>query len=70
MAKVKVAGIQMACVEERAKNLAKAVMLGRMAAEHGARVLCYQQLPSTAWFPRGRDERHFALCRGRGRADA
>ena len=64
MAKVKVAGIQMACVEEREKNLAKAVTLGRMAAEHGARVICYQQLLSTPWFPRGRDERHFALAEG------
>jgi hypothetical protein len=64
MAKVKVAGIQMACVEEREKNLAKAVALGRMAAEHGARVICYQQLPSTPWFPRERAERHFALAEG------
>jgi len=64
MAKVKVAGIQMACVAAREKNLAKAVTLGRLAAEHGARVVCYQQLLSTPWFPRGRDERHFALAEG------
>ena len=62
MAKVKVAGIQMACVDAREKNLAKAVTLGRLAAEHGARVICYQQLLSSLWFPRGRDERHFALA--------
>lgn len=62
MAKVKVAGIQMACVSEREKNLAQAATLGRLAAEHGARVICYQQLPSTAWFPRERDQRHFALA--------
>jgi N-carbamoylputrescine amidase len=64
MAKVKVAGIQMACVEERSRNLAKAVTLGRLAAEHGARIICYQQLFSTLWFPRERDERHFALAEG------
>jgi len=62
MAKVKVAGIQMACVEERAKNLAKAVTLARMAAEHGAGIICFQQLFSTPWFPRERDERHFVLA--------
>jgi N-carbamoylputrescine amidase len=64
MAKVKVAGIQMACVEDRGRNLAKAVALGRMAAEHGARVICYQQLPANEWFPRERDERHLALAEG------
>jgi N-carbamoylputrescine amidase len=64
MAKLKVAGIQMACVEERTKNLAKAVTLGRLAAEHGARIICYQQLFSTPWFPRERDPRHFALAEG------
>ena len=64
MAKVKVAGIQMACVDAREKNLAKAVTLGRLAAEHGARVVCYQQLLANSWFPRGRDERHLALAEG------
>lgn len=61
---VKVAGIQMACVEERERNLGKAVTLGRMAAEHGARIVCYQQLLSTTWFPRARDQRSFALAEG------
>ena len=64
MTKLKVAGIQMACVDAREKNLAKAVTLGRLAAEHGARVVCYQQLLSNVWFPRERDERHFALAEG------
>ncbi len=64
MTTVKVAGVQMACGEDRDRNLAKAVELGRMAAGHGARLICYQQLPSTAWFPRERDERHFALAEG------
>ena len=73
MAKVKVAGIQMACVDAREKNLAKAVTLGRLAAEHGARVVCYQQLLSTSGFraggtsvtsrsPRGRTDRRSTLC--------
>lgn len=62
MAKVKVAGVQMACVEDRGRNLAKAVALGRMAAEHGARVVCFQQLPANDWFPRTRDEARLALA--------
>lgn len=64
MAKVKVAGIQMACVEDRGRNLAKAAELGRMAADHGARVICWQQLPANPWFPRERAEAHFALAEG------
>jgi N-carbamoylputrescine amidase len=64
MTKLKVAGIQMACAEERAKNLAKALTLGRMAAEHGARVICFQQLFALPWFPRERDPGHFGLAEG------
>ncbi|HEY5999802.1 MAG TPA: nitrilase-related carbon-nitrogen hydrolase [bacterium] len=64
MGTVKVAGIQMACGEDRERNLAKAAALGRMAAERGARVICFQQLPANDWFPRERDERHRALAEG------
>jgi N-carbamoylputrescine amidase len=64
VAKLKVAGIQMSCVGEREQTLAKALTMGRMAAEHGARIICYQQLFSTPWFPRERSERHFDLAEG------
>jgi len=64
MTKVKVAGVQYCCGEDREKNIAKAVTIARMAAENGARVICFQQLPANHWFPRERDERHFALAEG------
>jgi N-carbamoylputrescine amidase len=62
VAVVKVAGIQTVCVPEREKNLAKAAELGRIAAENGAQIICFEQLFSTFWFPREKSPQHFALA--------
>lgn len=61
---VKVAGIQMTCDVERERNLEKAVGLARMAAEHEAKIVCFEQLFSTRWFPREKSSQHFALAEG------
>jgi N-carbamoylputrescine amidase len=60
--KIKVAGIQMTCVEDRDENLKKAVRLGNMAAEGGAAIICYQPHFSSRWFPRSRDRDNFNLA--------
>ncbi len=60
--KMKVAGIQMTCLPEREDNVRKAIRLGTMAAESGARIICYQPLFSTRWFPRSPDETALTLA--------
>ena len=52
MGKVKVAGIQTACGPKRDKNIVRAVELAKLAAERGAKIVCFEQLFSTFWFPR------------------
>ena len=52
MAALKIAGVQMACGEEKKKNLEKAIRLIELAAERGARLVCLQELFNTFWFPK------------------
>lgn len=59
---VKVAGVQSACGPDRGKNVERAVELARLAAENGAKIICFQQLFSTFWFPREKNEDHFSLA--------
>lgn len=61
---VKVAGVQSACGPEREKNVERAVDLALLAVENGARIICFQQLFSTFWFPREKREDYFELAEG------
>ena len=55
MAIVKVAGIQSVCGQSREENISRAADLARLAAENGAAIICFEQLFSLFWFPRGKD---------------
>lgn len=59
---VKIAGIQMGCGEDKEDNVQRALRMGRLAAEKGAQVICFQELFNTHWFPRDIDEGNFLLA--------
>ena len=59
---MKVAGIQMKCFTDPEQNIQKAVYMLKMAAEEKARIVCFQELFYTHWFPKGKDERNFVLA--------
>jgi N-carbamoylputrescine amidase len=59
---LKICGIQMACVEDKEKNLQKAVRLAELAAEKGAKIIGFQELFNTHWFPKDIDRGNFALA--------
>lgn len=56
----------MACNADRGENLRKAARLGQMAADGGARIICYQPLFNSLWFPRSIEDENFALAEGEG----
>jgi N-carbamoylputrescine amidase len=58
---IKVAGIQMVCREDKTDNVQKALRMGRLAAEKGAQIICFQELFNTHWFPRDIDDSNFPL---------
>jgi len=60
--KIKVAGIQLNCSEEKKKNIEKAVTLVEMAAERGANIICLQELFNTLWFPKEINSTHYGLA--------
>lgn len=62
MAIVKVAGVQSACGPERDQNVARAADLASLAAENGAKIVCFEQLFSTFWFPREKSPAFFDLA--------
>ena len=57
-----VAGIQLACGAERAENFAKALDLARVAAERGAKIVCFAECFAWPWFPRKAVESSRALA--------
>jgi len=48
---LKIAGIQMNCSLDKQRNMEKAQLLAMVAAEQGAKIICFQELFSTHWFP-------------------
>lgn len=59
---IKLAGIQIACGEEKERNVEKAIKFAQVAVERGAQLICFPELFTTRWFPMEMDERHFALA--------
>ncbi len=59
---LKLAGIQMACYEEKERNIEKALKMARIAIEKGARIICFQELFTTPWFPREMKQEHFSFA--------
>ena len=59
---LKIAGIQMNCSQDKEKNLEKALLLAKIASEQGAKMLCFQELFNTHWFPMDIRPDHFPLA--------
>ena len=59
---IKLAGIQISCCEEKERNIEKAVKFAQIAIEKGARIICFQELFTTHWFPREMNKRNFSLA--------
>jgi len=57
-----IAGIQMGCGPDRRANLEKAVGLGRIAAERGAKVICLPECFAWPWFPQKAEQSQFATA--------
>lgn len=59
---MRLAGIQIACSEEKERNIEKAASFATIAIEKGACIICFQELFNTYWFPKGMNKDHFALA--------
>jgi N-carbamoylputrescine amidase len=59
---MKLAGIQISCSEDKEKNLEKAIKFAQIASEKGAKIICFQELFATHWFPKEMDKSHFSLA--------
>ena len=59
---IKLAGIQISCIEEKEKNIEKATKFLQIAAERGANLICFQELFGTHWFPKEMNPGHFLLA--------
>jgi N-carbamoylputrescine amidase len=59
---IKIAGIQIACSENKDDNIHKVLRMGQLAAQKGAQIICFQELCNTHWFPRNIDESAFLLA--------
>jgi N-carbamoylputrescine amidase len=59
---VKLAGIQISCCEDKGRNVEKAVKSAQIAIEKGARLICFQELFTTHWFPREMNKDYFSLA--------
>jgi len=57
-----IAGIQMGCVADPRANLERALELGRVAVERGAKVICFAECFAWPWFPRQVDQSQFAVA--------
>ncbi len=62
--KIQIAGIQLASLPDRERNISKADMLVELAAGEGATVIALPPLFSSHWFPAAIDNRNFALAEG------
>lgn len=59
---LKIAGLQMHSLPDPQKNLEKAQQLTLLAAERGAKIICFSELFHTPWFPADINSTHFQLA--------
>jgi len=59
---LRAAGIQLHGTDDKEKNLEKARRMARIAADQGARLICFPELFSTPWFPADIRAEHFCLA--------
>jgi N-carbamoylputrescine amidase len=59
---VRLAGVQISCLENKERNVEKAVKFAEIAADKGAQIICFQELFTTHWFPREMNPSYFSLA--------
>ena len=59
---LKLAGVQIACCEDRERNVEKGIKFAKIAIEKGAKIICFQELFTTHWFPKEMSQSHFSLA--------
>lgn len=59
---MKIAGIQFACSKDKDKNIENATRTLEVAMAKGARIICFQELFNTHWFPKNADDTVFAMA--------
>lgn len=59
---LKIAGGQMPCYPDKKRNLEKAEHLALLAVEQGAKIICFQELFHTHWFPMDINPVNFQLA--------
>lgn len=59
---IRVGLIQMSCTENKEENIAKAVSSAEKAAQDGAKIICFQELFHTHWFPRSVNAENYFLA--------
>ena len=59
---MKIAGIQITAGPDARKNIDRAAEMATVAADKGARIICFPELFHTRWFPQHEDQSHFELA--------
>ncbi len=59
---MRIAGIQMHCVKNKLKNIEKAKGLLEVAAERGAKIVCFPEMFNLPWFPFDVNKDNFRLA--------
>ncbi|MBI4778472.1 carbon-nitrogen hydrolase [Candidatus Desantisbacteria bacterium] len=62
MIMVRVGLVQMSCSENKEENITKALSSAEKAAQDGAKIICFQELFSTHWFPRSVNAENYPLA--------
>ncbi len=60
--RMKIAGIQFACSQDKEGNNEKALKVIDVALKEGAKIVCFQEIFNQYWFPKDRDEAVFGLA--------
>ena len=59
---IRLAGVQISCLEDKERNVEKAARFAQIAADKGAQIICFQELFTTHWFPKEMNSAHFSLA--------
>ena len=59
---IRLAGVQISCLEDKERNVEKAAKFAQIAADKGAQIICFQELFTTHWFPKEMNSTYFSLA--------
>jgi len=59
---IRLAGVQISCLEDKERNVEKAAKFAQIAADKGAQIICFQELFTTHWFPKEMNSAYFSLA--------